>query len=343
MLQRVPTVVLGGALATAVAMLALVPTARASLFSFLGSTANTAAGTYEFTDEQTSQTISLLRATRNVDPTPARGGGGIQSVDGALLAESTPFLGDATDKERPAAPDQISLYLVQEGDTLSQVAEMFNVSVNTIVWANELKGGHDIHPGDTLLILPVSGVRHTIVEGDTLKSIAKKYEGDADEIVTYNGLTEGAPLAVGSVVTIPGGEVPQPKAAPRAQSSGTVITSGPSVAGYFIHPVPGSTKTQGLHGYNALDFGAPYGTPIRAAANGRIIVSRVGGWNGGYGNYIVIDHPNGTQTLYSHNSRNVVWQGQSVVQGQVIGYVGSTGRSTGNHLHFEVRGARNPF
>jgi murein DD-endopeptidase MepM/ murein hydrolase activator NlpD len=124
---------------------------------------------------------------------------------------------------------------------------------------------------------------------------------------------------------------------------GTIVSSGPAISGYFIHPLPGSVRTQGIHGYNAVDFGAPVGTPILASAGGSVLVSRVGGWNGGYGNYVVIDHPNGTQTLYAHNSKNTVWQGQTVVAGQVIGYVGNTGRSTGPHLHFEIRGAKNPF
>ena len=110
-----------------------------------------------------------------------------------------------------------------------------------------------------------------------------------------------------------------------------------------MHPLPSAVRTQGIHGYNAVDLAAPFGTPIVAAASGRVIVSRSGGWNGGYGTYVVIDHPDGTQTLYAHMSRVAVWQGAQVVAGQVIGYVGSTGRSTGPHVHFEVRGAVNPF
>ena len=102
-------------------------------------------------------------------------------------------------------------------------------------------------------------------------------------------------------------------------------------------------RTQGIHGYNAVDLAAGYGSPIRAAAAGEVIVSKASGWNGGYGQYIVIRHANGAQTLYSHMMRNDVGVGSYVSQGQVIGGMGSTGKSTGTHLHFEVRGARNPF
>jgi murein DD-endopeptidase MepM/ murein hydrolase activator NlpD len=106
----------------------------------------------------------------------------------------------------------------------------------------------------------------------------------------------------------------------------------------------GGVRTQGVHGYNAVDLGAAVGTPFMASAAGEVIVARATGWNGGYGQYVVIRHDNGTQTLYSHASGIVVGVGQRVVQGQVIGYVGSTGRSTGPHLHFEIRGGpRNPF
>jgi len=110
-----------------------------------------------------------------------------------------------------------------------------------------------------------------------------------------------------------------------------------------MRPISGGQKSQGLHGYNGVDLDTYGGAPIFAAANGKVIISKSSGWNGGYGKYVVISHGNGTQTLYAHNSQNIVYPGQNVVKGQVIGYIGSTGRSTGSHLHFEVRGAQNPF
>jgi murein DD-endopeptidase MepM/ murein hydrolase activator NlpD len=108
--------------------------------------------------------------------------------------------------------------------------------------------------------------------------------------------------------------------------------------------VNGGVLTQGLHGYNGIDIGAPSGTGILASAAGTVIIAnRSGGWNGGYGNYIVIQHDNGTQTLYAHASRIYATAGQRVAQGALIGAVGRTGKATGPHLHFEVRGATNPF
>ncbi len=288
---------------------------------------------------QNSQTMALLRGATNPDPNPSKGGGDITVVGGALLAEAGPSGTIADIEERPAGSDQISIYVVRECDTLSQIADMFQVSVNTIRWANDLGPGKGIHPGQTLVILPISGVRHTVQKGDTLQGIAKKYGGELDEILSYNGLKADAELAEGGVVVVPHGEI----AAPKLVSSGVKRgASLPAVAGYYIRPVNG-IKTQGIHGYNGIDIGAPAGAPIVAAAAGEVIVSRGAGWNGGYGNYVVIRHSNGTQTLYAHNSQNIVSVGDIVVQGQVIGYVGSTGRSTGEHLHFEVRGAKNPF
>ncbi len=294
-----------------------------------------------------SQTTPLLQAARNIDPNPARGGGDLLVVEGTALAvDTSPFRDEHNPLTVQNEVDQISLYLVREGDTLSQVATMFNVSVSTIVWANNLTSSRDIHPGETLLILPVSGVQYTVKKGDTIRAVAEKYGGDVDEIIAYNNLSEEGTLQQGVIITIPGGEVPVERSAPKQNSgiakAGVVNTTNIS-SGYFVHPLPQGVRTQGIHGYNGVDIGAPTGTPIRAAAAGQVIVSRVGGWNGGYGNYVVINHPNGTQTLYAHNSQNAVSQGTQVVSGQIIGYVGSTGRSTGNHLHFEVRGAKNPF
>lgn len=118
----------------------------------------------------------------------------------------------------------------------------------------------------------------------------------------------------------------------------------PSSTGYFSLPVPSAIRTQSIHGHNAVDLANKTGTPIFAAADGKVIVSKFDGkWNGGYGNYVVISHPNGMQTLYAHMSDVLVSVGDKVTQGQTIGKMGETGLATGPHLHFEVRGGKNPF
>lgn len=286
----------------------------------------------------------LLIAATNSDPNPNKGlGDDIQTSGGkALLAYSGPS-GTIVEVENSAPSDRISVYVVRKGDTLSDIAKMFNVSINTIIWANNLKNARDVRPGDTLVILPISGIERTIVKGDTLKSLAKKYNADANEIAQYNGIGLDDPLTVGTTIIIPGGEIAAPTLRPR--SSSLVLDGGGSfLAGYYGNPVPGGIITQRLHGWNGIDIGAARGTPVYAAAEGTVIIARGGGaWNGGYGNYVVITHNNDTQTLYSHLRSTAVSPGQSVLRGQTIGYVGSTGRVTGTHLHFEVRGAANPL
>ncbi|OGG92981.1 hypothetical protein A2609_01970 [Candidatus Kaiserbacteria bacterium RIFOXYD1_FULL_47_14] len=270
------------------------------------------------------------------------------SGDSALISHSGPS-GTSADIANTPTSDQISVYVVRQGDTLSEIANMFNVSVNTIIWANNLSGVKDIHKGDTLVILPISGVERTIVKGDTLKSLAKKYGADANEIARFNDLDLTTALAIGSKIIIPGGELSVPMPV-RSSFSNSVPNNplhgagGAVYAGYFTNPVPGAILTQWLHGWNAVDLGAARGTPIYAAANGTVIVARNNGaWNGGYGNYIVITHDNGSQTLYSHFKNSIVNAGQAVTKGQLVGYIGTTGLVTGPHLHFEVRGAANPF
>lgn len=266
-----------------------------------------------------------------------------------MLAYAGPA-GTTADVASSTPPDRISVYVVRPGDTMSEIADMFGVSVNTIIWANNLKGVNDIHVGDTLVILPISGVKRTIVKGDTLKSIAKKYSADPDEIAQFNGLDPDAPLAIGSTIIIPGAEAPVTPTTPK-KGSPRKVGKEPYLGGggseqpdYYVNPMPGALFTQALHGWNGIDLGAARGTPVHAAADGTVIIARNnGGWNGGYGNYVVITHDNGTQTLYGHLKNTVVSPGQSVSAGQTIGYEGSTGLSTGPHLHFEVRGAANPF
>jgi murein DD-endopeptidase MepM/ murein hydrolase activator NlpD len=296
-----------------------------------------------------------LQPAVNIDPNPAIGGGDITVADGAALMPADGPSGTLADITDEPQSSQISVYTVRNGDTLSEIAQMFGVSVNTIIWANDIQN-RVIHPGDMLIILPITGIRHTVQKGETLASIAKDYKGDAAEIASYNELSGNASLAVGSVVIIPNGEVTNTSsvAAGSAPSKASASVStptaplrgagGPDYGSYYAWPLIGGVITQGLHGYNAVDIGAPKNTPILAAAEGTVIIARDNGaWNGGYGNYVVIQHPNGTQTLYAHATSLVVSVGDHVTQGQTIALVGRTGEATGYHLHFEVRGAKNPF
>ncbi len=288
-----------------------------------------------------SQTMPLLQAVRNPSPS-AKGGGEITMIDGrALLAEVGPIGSTADIDDR--TNDQISIYVVHKGDTLGGIAKMYDVSVNTIVWGNDLTGS--IKEGQQLIILPISGVRHIVKAGDTIESIAKKYKGDVKEILQFNDLTVTEKLAVGDIVIVPDGELATPKPVVRKPNlyNPAHDTSGPDYGLFFTKPLAIYNKTQGLHGFNAVDLAAPYGSPIYSAAEGTVIIARNSGWNGGYGFYVVIAHANGTQTLYSHASRVIAYEGQYVSRGQVIAYLGSSGKVTGPHLHFEVRGAKNPF
>lgn len=325
--------------------------AHASLFSFLSSLFNSIGSEDVLGHPRVSPadhalslaSMPVLEAPTNADSKAARGGASLPIVDGNTLLPIGGPLASTGDHEE-IHTDRITLYTVREGDNISVIAHMFGVSVNTIVWANDIKKGDLIQPGDVLLILPVSGIKHTVAKGDTLESIAKKHKGDREEILAINNLSSSDALEVGSEIIIPDGE-PVIEASSISSSRKVAINAGAlrDAIGYYMRPVAGSVRSQGIHGYNAVDLAAPCGTPIYAAAAGTVIVSRGYGWNGGYGNYIVITHANGTQTLYAHNMANWVTAGRYVNQGHAIGAVGSTGRSSGCHVHFEVRGAKNPF
>lgn len=313
---------------------------HAGIFSFLGKLFISEEHIQAVT-EMGVRNIPLLASNYVADPKAGQGGGDITVVGGSALLSVVGPLGSLADVENELnRSTTISIYVVRDGDTLSDIAKMFDVTVNTIIWANDIKRGNVIQPGQTLLILPVSGVQYVVKKGDTIASIAKKYKGDADEILAYNDLASFADLAVGQTLLIPNGEID----APAVSSSGRVVRGGgPTYAGYYLRPIVGGRKSQGLHGYNGVDLASSCGEPVMASANGSVMVARPYGWNGGYGEYVVISHTNGTQTLYAHLNTITVGAGWFVVQGQVIGYIGSTGLSTGCHVHFEVRGAANPF
>lgn len=292
-----------------------------------------------------SQNISLLAAVAAPDPTFDDSPEDASMVGAsALIPDAGPDGGLADVDRHDENNGQISIYVVREGDSYASIGKMFDVSVNTILWANNLAKGSKLTIGQTLVILPVSGVKHVVKKGDTIASIAKKYKADPDEIRSYNGLDSDV-LAVDSTVIVPDGEIPAPKIATRPATSKLRGGGGPAFDGYYAAPLSGYRKTQGLHGYNGVDLVAYQGrgAPVMAAADGTVIIARSGGYNGGYGSYVVIQHSNGTQTLYGHLQNVFVSSGQVVTQGQLVGTMGNSGRSSGPHLHFEVRGAKNPF
>lgn len=280
------------------------------------------------------QNIALL-GVRELPHPHSRGGADVEIIDVSALKSNQSPAESGRDQIAERESGNVSLYVVQEGDTLGHIAEMFAISTNTIIWANDLRGSV-IRPGQTLIILPITGVRHQVREGDTIESLAQKYNGDADTIRDFNDISDDTALVVGQFINIPDGEKedpPAPRVAPRARPSG-----------WLVRPIFGGFRSQGIHGFNAVDLAAPIGTPIVAAASGTVVTARAdGAWNGGYGNFVMIRHENGVKTLYSHFGAVLVGVGERVVQGQTLGFIGMTGRTTGPHVHFEVRGAKNPF
>lgn len=240
--------------------------------------------------------------------------------------------------------DKIIVYQVQEGDTPGIIAQKFGITLNTLLWANNISNSQTIKEGDELVILPVSGIKYTVKKGDTIDSIATRFKGDSQDILSFNGIGIGEDLQAGTDIIIPDGEnATPPTPAKRTVATTNRFSSFPDYKGYYMRPIFGGRKSRGIHGYNGVDLANSCGLPVVASAEGNLIVAKSSGWNGGYGKYIVIAHPNGTQTLYAHLSLILGSVGQHVSQGSQIALIGSTGNSTGCHVHFEIRGAKNPF
>ncbi|PIQ70344.1 hypothetical protein COS55_03315 [Candidatus Shapirobacteria bacterium CG03_land_8_20_14_0_80_40_19] len=254
--------------------------------------------------------------------------------------ETTEMSTDISDKKYRA---EIIEYKVEPGDTLSGVSQKFGISIDSIRWANNLASINAIKPGQILRIPPADGIIHKVKKGDTVYSVAKYYGIDPQGIVDYPFNTfindETFALAVGQVLIVPDGTMPkvelwspgQAYIAQRTPDAGTVVASGA-----FVWPTSGTISQRYTWYHKGIDIANRAGTPVLAADAGKIIIA---GWpdNIGYGNRVFIDHGNGFVTVYAHLSRVDVTVGQTVTRGNVVGLIGSTGRSTGPHLHFEIR------
>jgi LysM repeat protein len=257
----------------------------------------------------------------------------------------------------PRTRIDIENYTIVAGDSIPSIAAAFGVSVETILWENNLSNNDVIRPGKVLRIPPVTGVMYTIVRGDTVKKIADFYKAKPEDIIAFNKLgADGSGLVTGNRIMVPRGKKPAP--APTTAVAVVPRTTGrPGVKGVsrvalpqgapgdpftsgFIWPTTAKVLVRGLgFGHTGLDVathdGSAFGRPSFAAQSG---VVKFAGWNnGGYGNLIIIQHDNGFETYYGHHSQIFVSPGQYVERGQTIGAIGSTGRSTGPHLHFEIR------
>ncbi len=255
--------------------------------------------------------------------------------DAATVKDPGEPVGSAFDRSGTIA------YTVQQGDNLGKIASYFGISVDTIATANPGVKKNLLKVGQHLTILPTSGVVYHARSSDTLQSIADNFGVSQDKILQFNHSVKFASLDPGTAVIIPGG-----KNTAFLATGGAVL---PNFNNQFVMPANGYNWGI-LHHYNAIDIANSCGTPVVAAAEGLVVPDEgtpdvIDGWNGGYGNFVLIEHPFGdaVKTRYAHLQKLSVQIGDYVKQGQVIGLMGATGEASGCHVHFEVYGAQNPF
>lgn len=252
---------------------------------------------------------------------------------GIISSEITPVT-IISDKPR----DKTIEYEIKAGDTLESISKEFGVSKNTLLWANDISSNDDLVAGDKLKVLPVSGIAHKVEGGDSIYSVAKRYRANAQGILDFpfNDVGDDFTLRTGQTLIVPDGTPPEkPKAAPTQYLAAANIPVADLGSTQFIWPASGTLNQYFAWYHPGIDIGNLGGGPILASDGGTVVVS---GWDGtGYGNTIVIDHGNGYTTRYAHLSALYAGVGQRVAKGETLGMMGSTGRSTGTHLHVEVR------
>lgn len=258
---------------------------------------------------------------------------GLSSAGAAVIAQT---ISEAIESTAPRT--ETLEYTVVEGDTMSTIAQRHGISLTTLLWANDLSVRSVIRPGDALRILPVDGLEHTVRAGDTVLALARKYDANATKIVEANRLADAGDLSIGEVLLIPGGT--RPIVAPSPSRSLARVFSAPApsaiatASGKMIWPTDLRAITQYFGWrHTGLDIDCQFTNSNYVADDG---IVQFAGWKGGYGITVEVNHGNGIVTRYGHAARNYVSAGESVTKGQAIQLCGTTGRSTGTHLHFEV-------
>ena len=235
-------------------------------------------------------------------------------------------------------------YTVAPGDTLGGIAAKFQIQLTTLLYANNLNSRSLIQPGQSLTILPVDGLTHKVARNENIGAIANKYGVKSGDILAFNNIDDPTTIQVGATLIIPGGKPPAPVTTPRpnvAQNrpTNTAPANIPADAvddeGLdLLWPTTDHRINQYFsYLHTGLDIRGKIGNPIYASEDGVVLESR---WAGAYGKMVLIKHDNGIITRYAHHDRNLVEEGERVTRGQTIALMGSTGRSTGPHSHYEV-------
>lgn len=247
----------------------------------------------------------------------------------------SPELGDPAEPEggidMPPLPVTlaVSTYVIRAGDALSSIASRHGVSLDTLISMNGITDARRIQAGTRLRIPNISGIVHVVSRGESVGSVAARYGVGTTAILDANDLGSTV-IRTGQSLFIPGARM---SATDLKKALGELVAwpvrgAISSPFGYRPNPFTGIRQF-----HNAIDIVAPEGTPVKAAMDGRAADI---GYNAIYGNYVILSHPEGYQTLYAHLSKVSVKRGASIRQGVVLGTVGTTGYSTGPHLHFSV-------
>ncbi len=231
---------------------------------------------------------------------------------------------DVFNKKFMPLTDMIKTHVVKAGENLWKIASLHNINIDTLIGANDINDINKIKPGDRINILPVKGILYQVNPGENLSSITKKYNVNMNIVSKLNGIENPDKILPGKKIILPG-------ARPEFgyQDRVTKRFSKPVLAKISS---PFGRRWGRMH--EGIDFAVPIGTKVKSAAAGMIIYS---GWARGYGKTVIIAHQKGFKTLYAHNSKLMVKNGQRVIRGQTIAASGNTGTTTGPNIHFEVQ------
>lgn len=261
----------------------------------------------------------------------------MSELDGPqILEDGTMRLPAAVQLSIPDGRIHVSIHVVQKGQTLAQIAKLYNIGIMDVIWSNRLVSTSNQPAGKRLKIPDVKGYVHVVTEHETMKSIASSAHIPQSKIVAYNGL-RSTDVVLGMVLVLPGGRGP---ALPTYQASGqSYAYNGPLPAIYngmtFRYPVPGGRFVRGFfRGHDGMDIAQGVGAPILAAAAG--VVVRTGWYSNCGGNQVVMAVGSNLYVGYYHMSKILVSPGQKIARGQQIGKIGDSGCTTGPHLHFSV-------